>query len=433
LKRYPPSVKSLSTRCAWASTNPPFSPLDFLVHQPHILPGCGGKPAVVLIKNRVTHQLTFSEYSAQLREFFPLGFSRSAAAAPTPAFDDQFNRLALSLFTLQFEEVTPYREFCEARKATPENVRHWSQIRAMPVAGFKELELTSVPDRERTRVFHSSGTTGQRTSNHFHSAESLALYQESVLSWFRPNFMEMESADNSTLSWLILTPSAAKAPNSSLVHMFETVTKSRPGDAVFTGYTDLDGTWQLNLKSTLAALNFCADRRLPVAILGTAFTLVHLLFHLEDQKLRFELPPGSRVLETGGYKGRSLALPKPELYARITRHLGIPEHCIVSEYGMCELSSQAYDLQLETSNHKPETIQRRFLFPPWARVQLVSPETGREVADGETGLIRVFDLANVRSVMAVQTEDLGIRRGAGFELLGRAPAAEPRGCSLMSA
>jgi hypothetical protein len=65
-------------------------------------------------------------------------------------------------------------------------------------------------------------------------------------------------------------------------------------------------------------------------------------------------------------------------------------------------------------------------------VQIISPETGLEVADGETGLIRVFDLANVFSVMAIQTEDLGVRRGDGFELIGRAPLAEARGCSLMT-
>jgi hypothetical protein len=65
-------------------------------------------------------------------------------------------------------------------------------------------------------------------------------------------------------------------------------------------------------------------------------------------------------------------------------------------------------------------------------VQIISPETGREVADGETGLIRVFDLANVFSVAAIQTEDLGIRHGDGFELIGREQLAEPRGCSLMT-
>ena len=48
-------------------------------------------------------------------------------------------------------------------------------------------------------------------------------------------------------------------------------------------------------------------------------------------------------------------------------------------------------------------------------------------------LIRIFDLANVFSVAAIQTEDLGVRRGDGFELIGRAQLAEPRGCSLMTA
>ena len=56
----------------------------------------------------------------------------------------------------------------------------------------------------------------------------------------------------------------------------------------------------------------------------------------------------------------------------------------------------------------------------------------REVKEGETGLIRVFDLANVYSVMAIQTEDLGIKHGAGFELAGRSTLSESRGCSLMS-
>ena len=42
----------------------------------------------------------------------------------------------------------------------------------------------------------------------------------------------------------------------------------------------------------------------------------------------------------------------------------------------------------------------------------------------------MFDLANVRSVLAIQTEDLAVRRGTGFDLVGRAQMAEPRGCSL---
>jgi hypothetical protein len=102
----------------------------------------------------------------------------------------------------------------------------------------------------------------------------------------------------------------------------------------------------------------------------------------------------------------------------------------VSEYGMSELSSQAYDKRIGTELNS--SVPRYFRFAPWARSQVVSPETGLEVGIGETGLIQVYDLANVWSVMAIQTEDLGVRHHDGVELLGRAEMAEAKGCSLMS-
>lgn len=61
---------------------------------------------------------------------------------------------------------------------------------------------------------------------------------------------------------------------------------------------------------------------------------------------------------------------------------------------------------------------------------MVSPETLRPVDPGEAGLLQIYDLANVASVLTIQTEDLAVQLDGGFELLGRAPAAEPRGCSL---
>jgi hypothetical protein len=95
---------------------------------------------------------------------------------------------------------------------------------------------------------------------------------------------------------------------------------------------------------------------------------------------------------------------------------------------MSELSSQAYDLDFGGNLSCP----RIFHFPPWARIRIISPETGLEVQEGDKGLIRIFDLANLYSVMAIQTEDLVVRRGSGFEWVGRAEQSEPRGCSLQS-
>jgi hypothetical protein len=40
------------------------------------------------------------------------------------------------------------------------------------------------------------------------------------------------------------------------------------------------------------------------------------------------------------------------------------------------------------------------------------------------------DLANVDSVLALQTLDRAERAARGFRLIGRLPRTEPRGCSL---
>lgn len=331
----------------------------------------------------------------------------------------EFNGFALMLFTLQFERNGAYRKLCEARKITPRNASHWPQIPAVPTSVFKELEISCLPLEVRTHVFHSSGTTVQKPSRHFHSAESLALYEASLLPWFRFRF-------GSDVPLAILTPPPSQAPNSSLVHMFETARRNfRAPEKSFLGTLAADGSWTLDFAFATETLENSWRTGQPVGLLGTAFSFVHLLDHLATQNLRFELPAGSRVMETGGYKNRSRVLPKEELHALIADRLGVPRARIICEYGMSELSSQAYDT--------PTANPRVFQFPPWARAQIISPETGREVSEGETGLLRIFDLANAFSAMAVQTEDLAVRRGDGFELLGRTAVAEPRGCSLMTA
>jgi hypothetical protein len=412
-----------------------------------MLAGCGGKPAVN--KHRMNKEL-FS-FASRLRELIA---NRQSAIG-----NRQFSELALELFALQFENNAAYRKICQARGLTPKVVEHWTQIPAVPTGAFKELELSCIPAEERTAIFHSSGTTEQKPSRHFHNAESLAVYEASLWTWFAANvaigtpstvsanfqsdIVRAEAVLGVPLERqcqiILLTPPPEQAPHSSLVHMFETVRRNLGGASVpasraeFPGKLAADGSWALDFDDALAALgnNPQSAIRNPQLILGTAFSFVHLLDYLVERDLRVELPAGSRVMETGGYKNRSRSMPKVELHSLIMERLGVPAENIICEYGMSELSSQAYDSEI---HHPSSTLHPRiFRFPPWARIQIISPETGREVRDGETGLIRIFDLANVFSVAAIQTEDLGIRRGDGFELVGRAQLAEPRGCSLMTA
>ena len=402
----------------------------------------------------------FDDYAGELSRFVDrqMGdFSPSASGSPTED-DSTFNELALGLFRLQFDNVAPYRRLCASLERGPERVAHWTEIPAVPTSGFKELAFTSLSDAERQVVFHSSGTTEQRPSRYFHSAASLALYEGTLWPWFRAHLLaDLEDAGDAVvwddLRFLFLTPPSDRAPHSSLVYMFETV-RRRCGrrESAFIGEVDADGAWILSWDRAWQALEESAGGAHRLVLLGAAFSFVQLLDQLAERNLSFALPGGSRVMETGGYKGRSRVLARAELHGLITERLGLPASHIVCEYGMSELSSQAYDRAIPggggprargkgrprrgqeagaTRDRAP--VERRFQFPPWARVRVVSPETGQEVAEGERGLLRVVDLANMRSVLAVQTEDLGVRRGAGFELVGRSARAEPRGCSLMAA
>jgi hypothetical protein len=369
---------------------------------------------------------SFAQYTEALRDF--IARHSAVSAENRPDTEQEFNSLALAGFALQFNAVEAYGRLCRARNVSPGTLVHWSEIPPVPTAAFKELDLTSIVPGQRARVFHSSGTSGQAASRHFHDAESLSVYESSLLAWFRIHFLSGWPEDK-RIRMILLAPPPEAARHSSLAHMLAVVKREfGTDDSFFSGKVGADGAWTQDLDAVISSLSGAAARNGPLALLGTAFSFVHLLDYLGARELRFKLPAGSRVMETGGYKGRSREVPKSELHALMIEYLLVPPSHIVCEYGMSELGSQAYQSQLS----KWRADDAAFYFPPWARAQIISPETGREVAEGESGLLRVFDLANVRSVLAVQTEDLGIRRGIGFELLGRAQRAEPRGCSLMA-
>ncbi len=350
-----------------------------------------------------------------------------------------FEQAALELFQLQFEGNAPYRRLCMAGSVTPDSVTDWKSIPAVPTAAFQELELTSLPTGKRQRTFYSSGTTGQRPSRHHHSTASLALYDEAARAWFAPHALPDAPSRNAggSLLWISLTPPPDQVPHSSLVHMIDRLgTAFAQAGLLYAGTVEADASWRLRWDVLLPLLEQASSAGQPVFVLGTAFNHVHMLDHLRSVGSRLRLARGSRVFETGGYKGRSRQMDRTELYAALTDALDIPGPWILSEYGMSELSSQAYDVVLgrvasgDVGQANPGS--RRFRFPPWARVAVISPETGREVPEGEVGLLRVWDLANVWSVLALQTGDLARREGDGFCLLGRRTTVEPRGCSLMS-
>jgi hypothetical protein len=330
----------------------------------------------------------------------------------------RFESLAHDLFGYQFANCEPYRRFCERRGRTPDLVTHWREIPAVPAGAFKEMALRSFPAERETHVFRTSGTsTERRGALHL---DTLELYEASLLPGFRRGVLpDLPPGERTRIR--VLAPSPAETPDSSLSQMFGVVLREL-GDAA-SGFDVQQGALQSG--GLVTALERSAADGVTVALCGTAFALVHLLDALEGRGTRVPLAAGSRVMETGGFKGRAREMPRDALYAAIEHALAIAPDRIVNQYGMTELGSQFYDSVL-----REPTRPRRKLAPPWTRVRFVDPETGDDAGPGSPGIVTILDLANTGSVLAIQTADLGRAIDDGFEVIGREPGAEARGCSI---
>lgn len=328
--------------------------------------------------------------------------------------EEQFNRLALDLFQFQIESNPFYQRFCQALEM--EHPARWQDIPAVPTSAFKRTAVCSFPPEEASTFFQTSGTTEGESGRHYFA--SLRLYEAAILSPFSRYLLPDAPA---RMRMLVLTPPPAQAPNSSLVHMMQTVTHAfgTPESAYYIHES------QLEAQALLEALRACQAQGEPVFLLGTAFAFVYLLEEAARRNLRFNLPQGSRIMETGGFKGRTREIGREEFYRLLSQATGVPPTHIVNEYGMTELSSQFYDTSLR--NGAPSNLKGS---PGWTRVRVVDPLTGQDAPAGRPGLIRIYDLANLGSVIALQTEDMGIMHPEGFEVLGRVKSAAPRGCSL---
>jgi len=338
--------------------------------------------------------------------------------------DARFDDLARRLFAFQFHHCAPYGRFCRARGVVPEGVDNWQQIPAVPTGAFKEMPLRCFAEAATRHTFRTSGTSLERRGE-LH-LDSLALYDASLLPTIqRFLFPDVgaDVSDDARMELCILAPSPEEAPDSSLSHMFgRAVAALGTPESAFNVRADT-----LDVDAILHTCDRSVDSQQPLALCGTAFAFVHLLDELERRELRVSLPSGSRIMETGGFKGRAREVSRPALYRALEDALGVPDRFIVNQYGMTELASQFYDSVLR----EPEAPRRK-LGPPWARVRIVDPITGDEATPGALGMIVIHDLANTGSVAAIATADLGRRTpdGEGFEVAGRESDAEARGCSI---
>lgn len=311
----------------------------------------------------------------------------------------------IDLFHHQVKENTPYSNYVRALGISPDAVKHWSEIPALPTDAFKSTNNPScLADKEKQTTFLTSGTTTETKGAHHFSNTS--TYEKSILSgWEHCKLPPLHPQT------LILTPSGKDTPHSSLSHMFETLKLEICPTAEFIMTDNI-----VDISKVIAA----AQSGQPVTLLGTALAFLQVFDALQDLGSKLQFAPASWALETGGYKGTERSLSKEELYLLFEQNLKIAESNIWNEYSMTELSSQFY-----TSG-----IGAPHIGPPSTRIKVIHPENGEQVGVGEMGYLVIYDLANVESCLAIRTQDLAIYHDPqSFTLIGRDPSALPRGCS----
>ena len=305
----------------------------------------------------------------------------------------EFAEAALETFRFQAAHCGIYREYVERIGVRAEEVTDWRAIPMLPIGFFKWRDVYC-GDRQPEKVFTSSNTGGTEASRH--SMRSLALYERA----FTEAFSQFYGAPQS-LSLYCLLPNYLERGGSSLVYMCDRLIAAAGGGGF---YLDQYGKLLDDISR---------DPR-PKILLGVSYALWELAE-------RFPVPlHDTVVMETGGMKGRREELPKDEFHRILCDAFGVP--AIHSEYGMAELTSQAYSAGGGI-----------FRCPPWMRVAVrdVNDPFDR-LGEGVRGGLDIIDLANRWSCAFISTQDVGrVAADGSFTVEGRIDRSDIRGCNLL--
>jgi acyl-CoA synthetase (AMP-forming)/AMP-acid ligase II len=338
-------------------------------------------------------------------------YARSRAADGFTFDQRSFDEIALAIHAHQRALVAPIARLNRQEATTVD------AIAAAPTDLFRARRLAAHDEAADLARFRTSGTTSADTG--LHALRETRTYVENALLFADAMLFPRTAPERA----LVLAPSSTDLPTSSLSFMIDAILAHRRLSARHL----VDATLGLRSKEVLRELSSLADDPRPTVVFGTSFAFVFTLDLLEESgdQTTFPLGPGSVLMLTGGFKGRTREIPQAELRARLATLFGIDERAVVGEYGMTELTSQLYEPTLAEA-------PRVYRPPPWVRVQAADPDTLAPLPPGSEGIGRITDLGNVDSSVVVQTLDwVRVDDRGDVELFGRAKGAALRGCSLL--
>ena len=306
---------------------------------------------------------------------------------------ENFEKKALEVFEFQRKSNPIYAAYCQS--ILKNDVREIKDIPFLPISFFKTHKVSCL-EYSSLSYFESSGTSGQVNAKHYY--KDLSLYHQSIEIGFRHFFGDKK------YTIVGLLPHYLERQHSSLVAMVKHWMNMNEQEEYF---------YLFNLDELNDKLNNLLMKENDVLLIGISFALLDFssLLKIKNSKLK--------ILETGGMKGSRLEIAKEELVNILQK--SFPQSKIISEYGMCELFSQAY------SNE-----DLWFSCPPWMKVLVGDINDPRLVAEEGRGPAKIIDLANINSCAFIETQDLiDLKPNGQFQILGRINQADVRGCSLM--
>lgn len=318
--------------------------------------------------------------------------------------DEEFGEVALRLFGIQASECEPYREYLSLLGIDPGMVRRVEDIPFLPIELFKSHSVYCGAGEPET-VFTSSSTGGGGSSQHY-----IARKSDYELT-FRKAF-EAFYGDPSEVGIYALLPGYLEREGSSLIYMIDNLIRA-------------SGRGGFYLRDHRRLMADMESDSLPKILFGVSYALLDLAEHF-PVKLKDTI-----VMETGGMKGTREEIAKEQFHDILCCAFGVDT--VHSEYGMAELSSQAY-----SAGHN------LFRTPAWMRVAIRDLNDPFDLLpSAHSGGIDIIDLANIDSCAFIQTQDVGTAFGdretttrnrrffRNFSVLGRADRSEIRGCNLL--
>jgi phenylacetate-coenzyme A ligase PaaK-like adenylate-forming protein len=313
----------------------------------------------------------------------------------------------------------PYRRIVDGLGYRESAVRAVEDIPFLPVRLFKTRELMSVPREAVVKTMTSSGTSGQQVSKIFLDRDTAAM-QTKVLA----RLVQAETGPTRLPMLVVDAPSVLRDRNLFSARGAGILGFSMCANPVAYALTD---AMQLDMPVVHAFLAKHAGK--PILCFGFTFMVwTHLVAALRETGERLPLERAT-LIHGGGWKTLAAqAVDNARFKAALAETTGVRR--VINYYGMVEQTGSIF-MECEAgvlhASHYSDIIIRR-------------PNDLSPAGRGEQGLVQPLSLLPASYPgHSLLSEDLGRvlgeddcacgRRGKYFEIDGRAPQAEIRGCS----